>query len=91
MNFDYGNVKQPNEISLTKFTPIFDSIIKEKCHLNETAEVKGKYPKIVFLIILNEICERYLFYLFLCSIFIHQFYFILAFLIMELELFYTYF
>ena len=89
MNFDYGNVKQPNEISLTKFTPIFDSIIKENC--DETAEVKGKYPKIVFLIILNEICERYLFYLFLCSIFIHQFYFILAFLTMEYELFYTYF
>lgn len=91
MNFDYENVK-PNEISLTKFTPIYDSIIKENCDPNESAEVKGKYPKIVFLIILNEICERYLFYLFLCSIFIHvEFFFILAFLTMELELFYTYF
>lgn len=60
MKVAYENDKQPNEISLTKFSPNYDSITKENYEPSESPEVKGKYPKIVFLIIINEFCERYI-------------------------------
>jgi dipeptide/tripeptide permease len=45
-----------------KFTPILQSSLNDinREQINETA--KAKYPKIVFLIIINEFCERFSFY-----------------------------
>ncbi len=48
---------EPGEISMTKFKN-YNSTVDT---IEPESTAKGKYPKIVFLIILNEFCERYIY------------------------------
>lgn len=66
-----GDNPEPTEVSMTNFKNYDSMSHSYNTKAEEVREirnvepeglvpVKGKYPKIVFLIILNEFCERYI-------------------------------
>jgi len=67
MKVSYQNDAEPTRQVVMENLPNYDSSGKNEKETNDDnttnpTEIKGKYPKIVFLIILNEFCERFSYY-----------------------------
>ena len=62
MKVAYKQDAEPTRQVTVENPPNYDSIDNNDKELTSNSQIKGKYPKIVFLIILNEFCERFSYY-----------------------------